>query len=193
MNFTFESLQPYLITKGSERYCFRHPEKDNYLIKLRPENAAKQTEREIKYFQHLKKIRVPFSHIPDFGKVIHLSGYVGFEQEIIRDFDGNLSKQLFFYLDDKNRQTLKQNLIDILEELKLYIYKNRILVCDLGGTNIVIQRTTPSQARAVIVDGLGNTDFIPICNYIPFLASLKAHRRWRRFMQRFIPPHISKK
>lgn len=55
MNFTFESLQPYLITKGSERYCFRHPEKDNYLIKLSPENAAKQTEREIKYFQHLKK------------------------------------------------------------------------------------------------------------------------------------------
>ena len=55
MNFTFESLQPYLIAKGSERYCFRHPEKENYLIKLSPENAAKQTEREIKYFQHLKK------------------------------------------------------------------------------------------------------------------------------------------
>lgn len=108
MNFTFESLQPYLIAKGSERYCFRHPEKENYLIKLSPENAAKQTEREIKYFQHLKKTGVPFSHLPDFGKVINLSGYVGFEQEIINDFDGNLSKQLFFYLDAQNRQLLRE-------------------------------------------------------------------------------------
>lgn len=76
----------------------------------------------------------------------------------------------------------------ILEELRLYIYKNNILVCDLGGSNIVIQKCTPKKSRAVIVDGFGDTDFIPVCTYIPPLAKLKAHRRWKRFIKKFIPP-----
>lgn len=193
MNLTFDSLKPYLIAQGSERYCFRHPQKDNWIIKLSPESKSKQTLREIKYFKQLKDKNIEFSHIPNFGKTLSIPGYIGFEQELITDYDGTISKQLFYYLDDKNADPTTRDIMKILEILRLYIYKNNILVCDLGGSNIVIQKFTPEKSRAVIVDGFGDTDFIPVCSYIPFLAKLKAHRRWKRFIQKFIPPHFLNK
>ena len=92
MTYTFDSLHPYLIGRGAERWCFQHPEKSDMVIKLSPENAARQTNRELAYLGALRKRGVPFSHLPKVGSVVRVPGYVGFEEEQVRDFDGKPSR-----------------------------------------------------------------------------------------------------
>jgi len=37
------------------------------------------------------------------------------------------------------------------------------------------------ESSALIIDNIGNSDFIPICNYIDWMATRKLHRKWQRF------------
>lgn len=45
--------------------------------------------------------------------------------------------------------------------------------------------------RAVMIDGFGTTDFIPICHYFPHLARLKILRHWERFLPKIGLSHPS--
>ena len=47
--------------------------------------------------------------------------------------------------------------------------------------NILFQQDTRSSGKLVIVDNVGNSDFIPIANYSAVLARRKIRRKWLRF------------
>jgi hypothetical protein len=47
--------------------------------------------------------------------------------------------------------------------------------------NIVYQRVNSNEAILVIIDNIGNSDFIPICNYVNHMAIRKIKRKWQRF------------
>ena len=100
MNFpvTYDALQPYLLAKGKERACYRNPVNTNTVIKLSHCSCARQSLRELTYFEVLKRRKVPATHIPFFVGRVNIPGYVGIEQQLICDFDGSPSKSLFYYL-----------------------------------------------------------------------------------------------
>ena len=118
MNFpvTYDALQPYLLAKGKERACYRNPVNTNTVIKLSHCSCARQSLRELTYFEVLKRRKVPATHIPFFVGRVNIPGYVGIEQQLICDFDGSPSKSLFYYLSNKTSSIYFQ-LPDLLEAL----------------------------------------------------------------------------
>jgi hypothetical protein len=68
-----------------------------------------------------------------------------------------------------------------LPALRAYLLRDRVVTMTLKSKNILLQMTTGKSGRLVIVDNVGNSDFIPLSNYIGLLARAKIRRKWRRF------------
>ncbi len=52
---------------------------------------------------------------------------------------------------------------------------------NLQAKNILYKKTSDKDGHLVIIDNIGNSDFIPVCNYIGYLAAKKILRKWHRF------------
>ena len=59
--------------------------------------------------------------------------------------------------------------------------QNLIITMTLKPKNILLQQYGAGRGRLVIVDNIGNSDFIPLANHSPWLARRKIRRKWRRF------------
>lgn len=183
--YTLQELKPFLIGQGSERTCYHSPENPAYVIKLSPKNRAKQTKRELSYFRFLKKHGVPFTHLPAFGGVVKVEGYIGFEQEAVLNADGSLAENLEEYF--KKHSTDSIPLKALLADLYAYMYEYNILPCDLNVTNVLVQFTKDGP-KLILVDGIGNTDFIPLALYCKWWGRKKIARKWPRFLKKEIDP-----
>lgn len=47
--------------------------------------------------------------------------------------------------------------------------------------NFVYQKISATDGKLVLIDNIGNSDLVPLCNYIGFLAVWKIRRKWKRF------------
>jgi len=65
--------------------------------------------------------------------------------------------------------------------LKQHLLKWKIVTMSLKPQNIVYQKINPTQGKLVVIDNIGNSDFIPICNYVDRMAIRKIRRKWQRF------------
>lgn len=177
-NYTEEELKKYLIAKGTERSCYYFPQEPNVIYKLSLRSKAKQTKREIRYFQYLQKQNIPFTHIPRFLGVIETDKYIGFKQEIILDKNGHPAKHLWQFVpaEKKDRKELRLYLYDLFR----YLYKYNIQPCDLNPDNMVLDKTA---GKFFLIDGLGCTDFIPFPVYFKSLGRKKIIKKFTYFMQ----------
>ncbi|WP_081695700.1 YrbL family protein [Oxalobacter paraformigenes] len=187
MKCAIEELMPFQIGKGSERLCFRSPGNPGNVIKVSPVSNAKQTIREIRYFQYLERQDVPFTHIPKFKGIIELEGYIGFEQELILDKEGNPAPSLGDFMGSIRwpgfPSSLKGNKEGLFKDLFDYLYRFNIVVCDLVLSNILVDDRS-DRPKLVLVDGLGCNEFLPVAQYLPFMGRKKIARKWNRFMKR---------
>lgn len=184
-NYTLEELKPFFIGQGTERVCYYAPDNPSFVIKLSPQNRAKQTKRELAYFEFLKKRGVPFTHLPQFNGAVQVEGYIGFEQEAVKNQDGSLSQTLAEYFQTHSVESVP--LRDLLAALYAYMYEYNILPCDLNKHNIMLQFTATGP-KLVLVDGIGNTDFIALGQYWKYWGRRKIARKWPRFIKKEIDP-----
>jgi hypothetical protein len=70
-----------------------------------------------------------------------------------------------------------------LEQLHRFLLRRRVLVRDPFVHNILFQKQADASLRAVIVDGLGNAEFIPFSEWIPALARRKINRKFAKTMR----------
>ncbi|MFB1035177.1 MAG: YrbL family protein, partial [Sinobacterium sp.] len=42
-------------------------------------------------------------------------------------------------------------------------------------------KTSATEGCLLIIDNIGNSDFLPLADYIGLLARLKTNRKWQRF------------
>ena len=177
-----------VIGKGMERTCYLNPDDPSRLVKISLAGNTRQTEREIRYFRFLMNRGVPFDHIPQFYGEIHGDGFIGFEQEYVRDFHTPESESppamaLLSYLSSPLSQEQTEELQAALDELKAYLLRYNIIPSDLDVDNIVIKRV-PSGIRLVLIDGFGSTELIPASNFFRFIGNRKIIRKWEKFLQR---------
>ena len=105
--------------------------------------------------------------------------------DLISDTDGSTSRTLGYYLQSEElTQQNYEGLLSSLSQLKNYLLSQKIIVRGLAHRNIVCQRNETGIFRLAIVDNIGNSEFIPISNYIDFLAERKIHKKWKRFEKR---------
>ena len=177
-----------VIGKGMERTCYLNPDDPSRLVKISLDGNTRQTEREIRYFRFLMNRGVPFYHIPQFYGEVHGVGFIGFEQEYVRDFhipesESSPAMALLSYLSSPLSQEQTEELQAALDELKAYLLRYNIIPSDLDVDNIVIKRM-PSGIRLILIDGFGSTELIPASNFFRFIGNRKIIRKWEKFLQR---------
>lgn len=174
-----DSLEP--IGKGTNRLCFVHPEDKNKCIKITHSNDYSEAIKEIKYYKFLQKRNISWNLLAKYYGSVETSLGKGEVFDLIRDYNGEVSKTLSFYLQKDEKTKLILNPLELLKELKQYTFSENIIVKDLNTKNMLYQKLDDENARLVLIDGVVNNDFLPFSKYISFFTQKKIKRLWKRF------------
>lgn len=177
------NIQPSdLIGTGVHRKCYIHPENANKCIKIVFRGGATETNREQKYYRYLAKRGIPWKMLTQFYGNIETNFGIAAVFDVIRDYDGSVSKTLETYFKSTHETTvLYSNVFQCLCELKRHLLEYNIITMALKPKNILYKRLSQTTGRCVIVDNIGNSDFIPICTYNKFFGNKKILRKWNQF------------
>ena len=171
-----------LISQGDDRQCYQHPEAPDKCIKITYSQNPVQSRKEAAYYQHLISRKVSFRRLSRFYGRIPTNKGKGYVFELIRDYDGNISKTLLHLL--RMDSVLLPRIRQDLFRLKDYLIEEGIIIRDLKADNFVYQRLDGHTGKLVIIDGVGNNEFLPFCNFSVYLARRKILRKWNRFIHK---------
>lgn len=190
-----------ILAQGANRVCYIHPEDPNKILKIiKPGNNTRKKKRQSSWFkklrpessfndniQEFKDFKWMETHKKDIYR--HFPIFYGFEET---DLGNALSVELIKIHPEKIESLSMENylktygftkeILKALDELSIFLYENVIITRDLRAFNILI-RYHNNKIQLVIVDGLGNSDFLPLSNYIPFWGRLKIKRKLKRFKE----------
>lgn len=173
------------IGSGRHRQCYNHPQDDNKCIKVlyNPDDGGiKEVKRETSYYRR-KASQIRACHaIPDYyGKVKTEMGD-GHIFELVRDYDGQVSKSLGYYI--QRREFTDDELQQKLKELRRSLINSGISTMTLKEYNILYRKTAPDEGHLVVIDNIGEAEFLPISSLFRFLHRKKIDRIFQRFSQR---------
>ena len=171
-----------LIGRGLRRECYFHPGDENKCVKIVVGGDHKETVREQSYYRLLEKRTISWKMLARFHGNVETDRGPGAVFELIRDYNGAVSKTLEHYFSAKNDTDFDyQELSRALVRLKQYLLQWKIVTMSIKPQNIVFKKTNESEGVLVVIDNIGNSDFIPICNYVDIMAMRKVRRKWQRF------------
>jgi len=181
-----------LIGKGLHRECFIHPQDPTRCIKIIVAGHSNENRREARYYSLLARRGISWDMLTRFHGLLQTNLGEGAVFDLVRDFDGAISRPLTHYLDSEEfTATHGDMLATAFGKLRDYLLQNRVITMTLKTKNILLQLTGENSGKLVIVDNVGNSDFIPITNYSAGLARLKIRRKWRRFEQSVRDQHAA--
>ena len=172
-----------LINKGSYRACYAHPNDKSKCIKvpLKSAKIIKNTIAEIKAYKKLKYILGKYLVWHD-DKLVDTDKGKGAVCELLRDDDGNYSKNLLYYHQNKLID------IDILSQLRKFftlVLQNNIFFFDFNYKNfVVLNHDGKKQLKYIDMKSYCNPHswtFLKLERFIPCLAKSKMRRRIIRF------------
>jgi hypothetical protein len=171
-----------LVGKGLHRECYEYPGDPTRCIKVVVAGNSDENRREARYYALLAARGISWEMLSRFYGLEDTSMGLGAVFELIRDHDGGVSHTLEQYLARPGaNEGLGETLSLALPALRAYLLRDRVVTMTLKSKNILLQMTTGKSGRLVIVDNVGNSDFIPLSNSIGLLARAKIRRKWRRF------------
>ncbi len=199
-------LEPFAI--GGTRRCYVHPDDETRCVKVlradRTPGARRAAARgwrrfkrlasfddqrkETKAYRHLRRRgQLDYTHVPRFYGAVETDQGAGIVTALLRDYDGDYPKNL--------EELLPLGMTDALEqaigEFKQWLRHELFLTRDLLPHNIIAVADRPARYRLVIVDGIGNSEFIPLSHWFAFCARAKIERKIRKFDYRtrlLLPP-----
>lgn len=178
-----------VIGRGNERVCYQNPDDPSRCIKVSRKGRAKQSVREIRYFQYLVKRNIAFTHIPRFYAVVQTDEYLGIEQERVLDSQGNQPPDLRHYLrhplSDRQQKAFWQAMVT----LKEYLLQYNVIPCDLVMSNMLVIEEN-EHTKVIMIDGFGGAEWVPLANYSRFLGHRKIERKWRKFINERLTPYF---
>jgi len=176
-----------LIGKGNERACYAHPQDNDKAIKITLKHKAKrnkQTKTEIKYYKKLLKRGLnDWSHLPKFYGEIQTNKGKGYVVEVIKDYDGEVSKSFAHYMNKEGFKKYQKELND----LKHY-FLNHCIIFNYGmmPKNLLLRKRSKNKFELVLIDGLGDVSYLTIQNIIPYFARQRIKRRWKKFENKYL-------
>ncbi|MBT5927247.1 MAG: hypothetical protein HOH33_11570 [Verrucomicrobia bacterium] len=190
-------LKPFAV--GGTRRCYVHPDHSERCVKvLRPDrtpearralakgwrrfrglNGYDDQWKELKTYRFLEAKKNPkiWEHVPRYFGTVETDQGLGIVTEIFRNHDGAYPGNLEQVLPNG----LNQGISAAVEEFKTWLREVLFLSRDLLPHNIIAVEFAHGQYRLVIVDGIGNSEFIPVSDWIQFLARQKIERKIRKF------------
>lgn len=180
----------WVIGRGDERICYQRPDNPGRCVKLSRREKAKQTRRELRYFRHLERRRVPFTLIPEFFGAVQDDKMIGLEQELVLDDHGELPPNAAEYLAGPLTPAQMRRFQAGLDALRDYLLAYNVVPCDLVMSNLLVIERADATA-VMLIDGLGASEAIPLAEYIPWLGRRKIRRKWARFMKKTLAPRMA--
>ncbi|MDW2252096.1 YrbL family protein [Vibrio sp. 1569] len=117
---------------------------------------------------------------------------VGFKQQVVLDEDLLVSLNLAQYIVQQGNELDIDHLLLEIRILKDYLIENRVIPSDLVLTNLLV-RQAEGAITLYLVDGFGNTEFIPVSDFIPYLMHKKINRKFKKFPRKNLHVFIKKK
>lgn len=171
-----------MVGKGLHRECFVHPEDPGLCIKVVVAGSINENRREAEYYAHLESRGVSWEMLPRFHGLVQTNLGEGAVFDLVRDHDGRNSHTLAHYLASAGLTLQYQDsLREAMARLASYLLENRVITMTLKPKNILFRQEVEGGGTLVIVDNVGNSDFIPLANHSSWFARRKIRRRWRRF------------
>ncbi len=185
------------IGKGNERACYIHPDDPNKAVKVNfDESKSKQSDTEINYYKQLVKRKLnDWTHLPQYFGEVDTNKGKGFVVELVRDYDGEVSKSFKYYLEQNGLEPYTKE----LEQYKQYFLDNCIIFnYGMMQGNMLLRKKSETDFELVLIDGLGDVSHFTLPNKIPYFARKRINRRWEKFakkylQQKWIDAHRDKK
>ncbi|MEM6582225.1 MAG: YrbL family protein [Pseudomonadota bacterium] len=170
-----------LVGKGWHRECYVHPDNPLRCVKVVVSGSGNENHREQRYYHELMKRGVSWEMLPRFYGLIDTNLGEAAVFDLIRDYSGEVSLPLQHYLSTEGNTI---GLVDVLAQamaaLRDYLLEQRIVTMTLKPKNILFQRSSPDTGKLVLVDNIGNSDFVPLARYSALFARQKIRRKWHR-------------
>ena len=193
---TLDDIEPFAV--GGTRRCYVHPDDETLCIKvLRPDRTPRarrdlvtgwrrfkrlpsfdDQQKELKAYGHLKRRgQLDWNHVPRFYGAVDTDQGIGIVTALFRDWNGGYPKNL--------EELLPAGMTDALDaairEFKDWLRRELFLTRDLLPHNIIAVADSPERYRLVIVDGIGNSEFVPLSHWFNCCARAKIERKIRKF------------
>lgn len=202
---TLAGREPFAI--GGTRRCFVHPDDESLCVKvLRPDRTPSarlagargwrrlkglrgfdDQRKEVKAYRQLRRCgdssprpRTDWTHVPRYHGTVPTDQGVGVVTELHRNWDGGFPLNLEQLLPDGMTDALDA----AIDEFKAWLRRTLFLSRDLLPHNIIAVAVDPQRYRLVIVDGIGNSELVPLSNWFAMCARRKVERKIRKFDQR---------
>ena len=175
------------VGKGNERACYIHPNDPSKAIKVSYEQnlgRSKQTNTEINYYhQLLRRKSMDWKHLPKYFGEVKTNKGKGFVVELIRDYDGNVSKSFAHYIKENGVKSYEKE----LAIYKQYFLDNCIIFnYGMMPKNILLRKNSETDFDLVLIDGLGDVSHFTLPNMIPKFARRRINRRWEKFVNKYL-------
>jgi predicted Ser/Thr protein kinase len=173
----------YFVGKGLAKKCFVHPKNSGLCIKVPYTKSGKrEMDREMKYFDMLKKRGVWCDILPEYYGKISTNFGTGYIFEFIKDYDGKVSQTLIDYL--SSDFLLKANfsiLVNKLKALKEKMLTDKIITMGIFPGNILLKKDSENSCNLIFINDMGSAALIPIEYYFAFAACNRINRKWDKF------------
>lgn len=169
------------IGEGGSRKCYIHPYEKDLCIKVtKKESDKRSVKREVDYFKRLQKRGKSFDMISKYFHKVQTDQGEGEIYELVRDYNGEISKDLKYYLNLKD-ESITQQVIKRVEDLRVYLRDENIRFSDLCSHNILLKKINEKEYTLIIIDGVGDNNQVPLLEYFPFLGIKRSIRKWEKF------------
>ncbi|NNK94328.1 MAG: hypothetical protein HKP41_08260 [Desulfobacterales bacterium] len=178
--------ESFIIGKGGVKTVYQHPNYQSRCIKIAYNFSKKRpVRREILYLIFYYHYHKPFTHLSAFHGMCKTNFGKGAVFDLIRNYDGSLSKMLSDHIIDPNLPQLSPaQIVLLLDELYDHLIEHSIIACDPAANNLAVQFSEPECAKLVIVDGIGNPHFVKIADFSKKYAAKTIHKKWQKYVER---------
>lgn len=174
-----------LISHGTVRACFYHPEDKNKCVKVVLHKKysyllKKELDNNLLFQEKLSLF------VPKYYQLVDTNKGLGLETELIKDDHNQLSPRLVDYL--KTKKTLSNELINQFETFFSLLLKHHLWFYDFNLENFLI-KTINKKEQLIFVDTKSynrnnSWSFLKLEYIIPILAKIRMKRRIKRFYKR---------
>lgn len=188
-----------LLAEGGRRLIYVNPEDKNKLIKIVKQKDLDRKRRSLSFFKKWRNDNSISENTEDFNAykvynrkskeifkfVPRLFGYTetnlgrGLMTEFVKNYDGSATMSLQDYL---KKYGLTHKIHLALKLLYKQLLKYNFITRELKDFNIVVKYISKNNLRLYVIDGFGNQEFIPLSNYIGFLAKRKINKHFKIFL-----------
>jgi len=164
------------ISEGKERICYTHCHDPAKCIKVKKSAHGRQHLREFQYYRRLVRQNISMLHLPDFHGTVDTNMGMGLVFSLVQNYDGTIAKNLKIHIATYGTG----GIAEAMRRLQSAFMEAKIITCDVSLDNFLVRHLTPETFELVLIDGVGNREFIPVSSHFACLARIKMRRRWNR-------------